>query len=303
MFDYKKIIRCRDSRIKLMQMFNWIPDRVMLSTQYFIKTGRWINWKNPRRFTEKIQLYKIYSKNNLLMSQCADKADVRTFVANCGLSDILIPLIGKGVFDSTSSINWDELPNRFVMKDTLGSGGNSVIVCHDKTAIEKEKTLSQCDQWTTCQYKHAGREHVYDKKKHRIIIESYLDAESISGGLVDYKFFCFEGKVKYIYAISNRDLGLGAELGIYDKDFNIIPYTRMDERAPTTVIQKPDNFARMCDIAEKLAEQFPEVRVDLYNINGKIYFGEMTFFDGSGYMRYNPDEFDYMMGECFKISI
>lgn len=77
----------------------------------------------------------------------------------------------------------------------------------------------------------------------------------------------------------------------------------MDERAPTTVIQKPDNFARMCDIAEKLAEQFPEVRVDLYNINGKIYFGEMTFFDGSGYMRYNPDEFDYMMGECFKISI
>lgn len=98
------------------------------------------------------------------MSQCADKADVRTFVANCGLSDILIPLIGKGVFDSTSSINWDELPNRFVMKDTLGSGGNSVIVCHDKTAIEKEKTLSQCDQWTACQYKHAGREHVYDKK-------------------------------------------------------------------------------------------------------------------------------------------
>ena len=104
-----------------MQAFNWVPDRVMIAIQYFMKTGRKINWKKPVRFTEKIQLYKIYSKDNKLMERCVDKADVRSFVEERGLSEILIPLYG--IYNSPDRINFDDLPDSFVIKDTLGSGG------------------------------------------------------------------------------------------------------------------------------------------------------------------------------------
>lgn len=303
MINYKKIIRNREVRIKVLQILNWIPDKLMLSLQYRIKTGRWINWENPKRFTEKLQLYKILSKDNYLMAQCADKFDVRSFVKDRGLSDILIPLVGKGVYSSAKEIDWENFPNQFVIKDTLGCGGNSVIICTDKELLNKKVVLKRCSEWIKYKYKHPGREHVYDKNKHRIIIEEYLDSSSESEGLVDYKFFCFDGKPTFIYVISNRSLGKGAELGIYDLDFNILPYTREDELAPTRSIDKPINFDRMIEISQILSKGFPEVRIDLYNIGGKIFFGEMTFFDGSGYMTFKPDIFDFLLGEPFDIHL
>ena len=301
MFDYKKLIKGRDTRIRIMQAFNWVPDKIMLSVQYRMKTGRNVNWKHPTRFTEKLQLYKIATKNNELMAKCADKAEVRDYVEKHGLLDILIPLVG--IYTSPDQIVWDSLPDRFVIKDTLGSGGNSVIVCTDKAKINRDEVLKQCADWVNYKYKHAGREHVYDKHKHRIIIEEYLDTANEPEGMVDYKFFCFDGEPKYIYAISNRILGNGAEIGIYDMDFNLLPYERVDERPPSHAIAKPHNFDRMIEISKILSAGFPEVRIDLFNIDGRIYFGEMTFFDGSGYMTFKPDEFDTMMGQPFHIHL
>lgn len=300
--NYKAIIRNRTTRVKLMQLLNFLPDKLVISIQYRIKTGRWIDWKNPSRFTEKLQLYKIQSKGNLLMAQCADKYDVRQYVTDRGLEDILVPLVGRGVFITPEEIDWDQLPERFVLKDTLGSGGNAVIVCTNKGAASKELIYQQCRKWVDCTYKHAGREHVYDNGKHRIIIEEYLDTSSEEEGLVDYKFFCFNGVAKYLYVISCRTLGNGAEVGIYDLTFNLLPYIRVDERKPSHKVEKPVNYEQMIQVAEKLSIGFPEVRVDLFNVNGKIFFGEMTFFDGSGYMQYRPDEFDFELGSYFNLS-
>ena len=301
MIDYKEIIKGKDARIRIIQAFNWVPDRLMLSVQYWLKTGRRVNWNNPQRFTEKLQIYKIQSKNNFLMAICADKGSVRDYIREKGLEDILIPLIGKGIYSTPDEIDWNALPDRFVIKDTLGGGGDSVIICKDKRQLNREEVLQKCTEWVSRRYKQAGREHVYDKNRHRIIIESFLDSSDELEGMVDYKFFCFDGKPQYVYGITNRILGNGAEIGIYDLNFNLLPYVRADERPPSHAIPKPINYDRMIEIAKILSDGFPEVRIDLYNLHGSIYFGEMTFFDGSGYMTFKPDEFDYILGKSFKM--
>ena len=120
--------------------------------------------------------------------------------------------------------------------------------------------------------------------------------------LVDYKFFCFNGKVHYVYGICDRKVGVSAQLGIYDKDFCKLDVDRCDERHQEVALPKPPNYETMVEVAERLSEGFPHVRVDLYNVMGQIYFGELTFYDGSGYMKFSPDSFDFEMGDKFDIN-
>ncbi len=298
--DYKKIFKSRSVRILIMNMLRFIPDKPMISWQYKVKTGHKLNWKNPKRFTEKLQLYKLYAKHHPEMKQCVDKYDVRGFVEERGLANTLIGLVG--IYDDPSQIVWEELPDKFVAKDTLGGGGNAVYVCQDKNSDEKEKFYKLCKAWVNDKAIHPGRETVYDGRKHRIIIEEFLEAEDEKTGLVDYKFFCFNGEPQYAYVLANRQLGIGVELGIYDMEYNLLPYYRADEFKPVNMPEKPETWDNMIGISKVLSKEFPEVRVDLYSIKGKVYFGEMTFFDGSGYMTFEPDQFDYIMGEKFVVS-
>ena len=147
--------------------------------------------------------------------------------------------------------------------------------------------------------KHPGREWVYDNKKSRILIESYIESNPEEGGLIDYKFFCFYGKVRYVYGIADRVIGQKAGFGIYDKNFNLLPYEREDEKPLIRKLKKPKNYDKLIECAEKISNRFPHARIDLYNQNEKILFGEITFFDGSGYMRFKPDKFDYILGKEF----
>ena len=117
--------------------------------------------------------------------------------------------------------------------------------------------------------------------------------------LIDYKFFCFNGEPKYLYVVTDRKPGEYAYFGVYDIDFNKLPVYRRDERRQVEAVLKPKNYEEMVEIARRLSADFPHVRVDLYNIDGKIFFGELTFYDGSGYFHYDPDSFDYEMGACF----
>ena len=298
--NYKKILKSRKVRIALVALLNFIPDKLMLSLQYYIKTGNRLNWKNPVRFTEKLQVYKIWAKKHKEYNRCVDKFEVRQFIREKGLSNILIPLITEEkAYSSPTDIDWQSLPDRFVVKDTLGGGGNSVIVCKDKKIIDLNEIKHNCFEWIKIKGKHPGRESVYEGRKHRIIIESYIETDFPELGLVDYKFFCFNGKPKFMYAVTNRRLGVGAEFGIYDMDYTLLPYSRADELPMVHPAPKPQNFEEMKLIAQKLSEGIPEVRIDLYSIENKIYFGEMTFFDGSGYMTFAPDEFDFIMGKEF----
>ncbi len=301
MMDYKKIIKSRDLRRKILRLMAFVPDKTMLELQYRLKTGRRLNLKKPTRFTEKLQWYKLYYKNPLMI-QCVDKYDVREYVKSKGLEDILIPCYG--VYDSPEEIDWELLPNQFVMKDTLGGGGTSVIIVKDKNKEDIEELKRKAAEWVTIKahIKSDGREWpYYSGKNHRIIIEKYLEASPNLGGLVDYKYFCFDGTPTWMYIVADREIGKGGGLGIYDMDLNKQDVVRDDERPLKRVIRKPITFELMKDVASKLSADFPEARVDLYEVNGEVKFGEITFYDGSGYMTFSPDSFDIELGNCFDL--
>lgn len=225
---------------------------------------------------------------------------MRDYVKSKGLEQILTPI--EGVFESVDEICFDTLPERFVIKDTLGGGGNSVIVVKDKNTIEWNKIKESISKWLyNGKTKHPGREWVYDGRKSKIMIEQYIDSNPNEGGLIDYKFFFFNGELACVYGIADRVLGKEAGFAIFDSEFNILPYSRMDEKPLTRNLKKPDNYDEMVLVAKKLAEDFPHARIDLYDQEGIIRFGEITFFDGSGYMTFEPDEFDFILGEKFKL--
>lgn len=298
--DYKKIIKSREIRIKIMHLLDFVPDKIMLYIQYYLKTKNVLHLKNPQRYTEKLQWYKLFYRNKL-MKQCVDKYDVRQYIKDIGLDHILSECYG--VYDAVEDLRLEQLPEEFVLKDTLGGGGNSVLIVPDKNKFDWNTNYKKMNSWVHYSYekKQPGREWVYDGKPHRIIVEELLKADKNKGGLIDYKFFCFNGNFKYLYVVADRELGRKAGLGIYDRNFNKLNYSRIDENKLERYIEKPEKYETMIEYAERISKPFPHARVDLYNINGVIRFGEITFFDGSGYMTFDPDEFDYILGKEFII--
>ncbi|MBO7726348.1 MAG: hypothetical protein J6S40_07745 [Thermoguttaceae bacterium] len=300
MDSYKKIFRSYRFRQALLRSLGFIPDRLMTSLQYYVKLHRRIDWKNPRRFTEKLQVYKTYYRDPLMIT-CSDKADVREYVARQGLSAILNEVYA--VFDTYDEIDFDALPDRFAAKDTLGDGaGHAVILCADKEKLDRAEFEKQLRAWVATPHRRpsGGREWpYYSGKKHRILIEKYLDAGS--EGLTDYKFFCFDGEPKYLYVMTDRAGDGGPRLGIFDADFSKLPCARRGRRGLDKPAVRPENYDAMLDAARRLSAPFPHVRVDLYNLAGRVIFGELTFYSGTGYMAYDPDSFDYTLGEAFRL--
>lgn len=296
--NYKKIFKSRKLRFKLLNLLSWIPDKTMIKIQYKIKTGRKLNLKNPQRFTEKLQWYKLYYRNPI-MCKCVDKYEVREYVKSKGLENILNELYG--VYDKPEDIDFDKLPNKFVIKTTAGSGSQNVFICKNKKELNREEITMKLKYWISLNTrKNYGREWAYQGIKNRIIIEKYIDAPS-ADGLIDYKFFCFDGKLEFINVVSDRAPGKPATVGIYDKYFNKLNVYRKDELKQNKVYLKPYTFNTMKKYAEILSKDFPQARIDFYESNKKVLFGEITFYAGSGYMLFEPDLFDYEMGKLFNI--
>ena len=297
--DYKKIIKSRKVREQILRLLRFVPDKTMVKIQYRIKTGRKLNLKNPQRYTEKLQWYKLYYKNPLMI-KCVDKYDVREYVKSLGLEEILNECYG--VFDKVEDIDFDKLPNQFVMKDTLGGGGDRVIICKDKTNFDIEGAKKKMQEWVSEPIvKFGGREWpYYSGKGHRIIIEKFLECDD--GDLPDYKFFCFNGKSEFFYIkVDYAKAHDEGKLTFFDKDFKQL-CVKMDYcNLLAEKIEPPEEINRMIELSNKISKDFPHVRVDFYLINGKIYFGEMTFYNASGYMTFEPDEFDFEMGSKFSI--
>lgn len=235
------------------------------------------------------------------MLQCTDKFEVRKVVEKVGLDSILIPLIG--VYDCVEDIDIEKLPEQFVAKTTDGGGGCEVFLCRDKTKLDRTAFFRTLNAWMRMpKGKHPGREWAYENGFPRRIVIEEMISDTVRQDLVDYKFFCFGGRVEYVYVVSERELGKGAKFGIYTRDFHKLPVSRADERPQTETLSCPVNYLRMIEIAERLARPFPHARIDLYNVNnGTIYFGEITFYDGSGYMAFEPDSFDFELGKPFNV--
>ncbi len=233
------------------------------------------------------------------MRSVTDKSTVREYVKSCGLEYLLN--VCYGVYDKVEDIEWDRLPNQFVLKNTLGGASNGILLVFDKRQLNITKTENLLRKWIkqgSFAIEYSGQ-WIYEKRRAKIIVEKLLisnDAED----LPDYKFFCFGGKVFCAYFMrSYTHNPHEGENAFLDRDFKLLPVSRTDYRHITTQPEKPKNYEKMVEVAEKLSAPFPHVRVDLYNIDGTIIFGELTFFTNGGVIPFDPDAFDFEMGKAF----
>lgn len=297
--NYKKYVRSQKLRFRILHLLDWVPDSVMLRIQYRIKMGFWPDFKHPKRYTEKLQLYKMRYRNET-MWQCVDKFEVRKFVEDKGLGKILTTFYG--VYDKPQDIDFNVLPNKFIIKKTDGGGGLNVILVKDKRNADYDDIMKKLTLWTGVKKDEnsSGREWAYTGiKQSRIIIEELLeDDRNADGSIEDYKMMCFNGKFKSLWIDKNRYSD--HHRGFWDENLQFLPDVSSDHDTFTTPPALPSNMDEMVKIAEKLSEDFPYARIDLYNIKGKIYFGEITFYPWSGYVKFDPDKFDFTLGSYFE---
>lgn len=291
---YKKIFRSKKLRFKILSAMRFIPDKPMLKLQFRIKNGRRLNLKNPQRYTEKMQWYKLYYRDPV-MQQCADKYLVRQYVESKGLGDILNDLYA--VYESPEAITLENLPDTFVLK--LSNGSSTNLLVEDKSTLKLEEVQQKFRDFYAESGSSAGREWVYTTDQKPVIVaEQYLrDPSNKGGSLRDYKILCFGGKVAYIICVDGRYTPEYCHV-VYDAEWNKQDVV-IGESSNAANYEKPETFDRMMEIASILSADFPAARVDLYSIEGRIYFGEITYFPWSGYMHFTPDSFDLELGEKF----
>ncbi len=273
-----------------------LPDKFYLSLRHYATFGKKMDWENPVTYNEKLQWLKIYERKPEYTIM-ADKYLVKDYIANIIGEEYIIPTIG--VWDKPEDIDWDALPNQFVMKCNHNSG-TGMIICKDKSKLDIIKAMDGLRKGLREDYSLPKGEWVYRNIPRKIIAEQFMVDEQY-GELRDYKFFCFDGEVKLMYIATDRSRGDHAvRFDYFDADFNHLPFTNGHPNA-RVLPSKPALFDEMKKIATILSKDIPSVRVDLYEINGKIYFGEMTFYHMSGFAPFNPPEWDTIIGGYIKL--
>lgn len=272
----------------------WVPDKIILKLLFRAKMQRKLDLKKPRTFNEKLQWLKLYDRNPMY-TQLVDKYEVRKYVKEKIGEEYLIPIYG--VYNSFDEIDFDKLPKQFVLKCTHDSGG--VIICKDKNNFNKEEARKKINKHLKLNFYWNAREWPYKNVKPRIICEKYLKDNTLKD-LMDYKFFCFNGIPRVLYVASER--GVDTKFDFFDLEFNRLPIKNKYKNS-SKEIPKPKNFEKMINLAKALSKEIPHVRVDFYNIDGKIYFGEMTFFHLGGFERFEPEKYDEIFGSWIKLPI
>jgi len=263
--------------------------------QYKYITHHKLNLKNPVRYTEKLQYLRLFTyPKNPLVSKCAGRAGVREYLKEKGFEEYLIPIYG--VFDKFEDIDFDKLPNQFVMKCTHACAFNEIVL--DKAKFDKEASKKKFNKWLKTNYGKMTMERHYSPIKPQIIIEKYL---GFDGNLpTEYKIHVFNGKAKYMYVVTGRVVDIRYNNYYIDwTPFDGAQFNGWHKRDEG--VNKPDNWDAMVKLAEEMAKEFPFVRVDLYNINGKIYFSELTFTPAKGTLIFDDDKADFEIGEWLTI--
>lgn len=270
--------------------------------RYWMAMGKHLNLRNPFTFTEKIQWLKLHD-HNPLYHILVDKCEAKEYVANMLGQKYIIPTIG--IWDSFDRIDFDALPNEFVLKTTSGGGSTGVVLCRDKLMFDKEQAKKRLESSAQNDiYKNSG-EWVYKDLKPRYIAEQFMsecsNSQNANKDLSDYKFYCFGGEPKYCQVI--RDRNTVETIDFYDMDWNLMPFVGLNPSASNGKIpvEKPGSLDEMISIAKVLSANIPFVRIDLYLINKKIYFGEITFYPSSGFGKFKPAEWDAILGSLVKL--
>lgn len=272
-----------------------VSDSFFLKVSFRMKVGYWPDLDNPKTYNEKLQWLKLYDKHPEY-TQMVDKVTAKDYVAKIVGEKYIIPTIG--VWNSVDDIDWQALPDQFVLKAAHDSGG--VVVCKDKSKLDIELSKEILRGAGKKDYTRYNKEYPYYNVPHRFIAEQYMEDES-GYELKDYKIFCFDGEPKFLFVATGRQQH-DTRFDFYDLEFNHLPVLNGHPNADSFP-SKPDNFSEMLIVAKQLSKGIPHVRVDLYNIKGKIFFGELTFFHWSGMTPFEPREWDYEFGKYFKLPI
>lgn len=266
------------------------PDRLFIKIKWAARRMPYhLNLKNPRSFNEKLQWIKLYDRNPLY-TILVDKYKVKQYVSERIGSEHVIPLLG--VWKDVESIEWDKLPNQFVLKVSHDCGGR--VICKDKSQLNIEEAKTKLQKAFRKNYYYDGREWPYKNVVPVVFAEEYKEDEY--GELRDYKFFCFNGEVKAMFIATDRSKGKeNVCFDFFDADFNHLPFIQGHPNAKT-MPTKPKGFDEMKILASKLSKGIPEVRVDFYDVNGHVYFGEFTLFHHGGMVKFHPVDWDYTFG-------
>lgn len=276
-------------------LLKYIPDKLFLKIKFKIKVGYKLNLKRPTTFNEKLQWLKLYDRRPEYTTM-VDKYAVKKYVADKIGEQYVIPTLG--VWDSFDEIDFDKLPNQFVLKCTHDSGG--LAICKDKSTFDHEAAKKKINDSLNRNYYYSGREWPYKDVNPRIIAEKYMEDTQIKiSSLNDYKLMCFNGKVRCTFVCSDRKENL--RITIFDNEWKRMPFGRYNHPASEEDISKPKNFDGMIELAEILSNDIPFVRVDFYEINGRIYFGELTFYPGAGFEEFSPGKWDRILGDWIEL--
>ena len=272
-----------------------LTDQQYIRLKWGIKMPYPLDLVHPRTFNEKLQWIKLYD-HNPLYTTLVDKYKVKKYVAEKIGSDHVVPLLG--VWDRAEDIEWDKLPNQFVIKCSHDCGG--MVICKDKTKLDKYKATKAIKKCLKTNYYWKSREWPYKGVIPKVFAEAYMEDEF--GELRDYKWFCFDGNPKALFIAADRSKQSETTFDFFDANFNHLPFTNGHPNA-STMPNLPKGFDDMKQLAAKLSKGIPQVRVDFYNINGHVYFGEFTFFHWGGMQPFVPDEWDYTFGDWINLPI
>ncbi len=284
--------RIRFGYLSKLGVYNNLDDITYLKKKYQVDMNKKLDLNNPKTFNEKIQWLKLYNRKDEY-TVMVDKHLVKDYVAKKIGAEYIIPTIG--VWDSPEEIDFNALPEKFVLKCNHNSG-KGMYICKDKSLIDEASVRKNLKAGLEQDYYLTGREWPYKNVPRKIIAEQYME-DTKTGELRDYKFFCFNGEAKIMFVASERQkVGEETKFDFFDMDYNLLPFTNGHPNAAITP-EKPQNFDKMKELAEILAEGIPHARIDFYEINGKIFFGEITFSHWSGFVPFDPEEWDYKIGE------
>lgn len=273
-----------------------LSDKFFLKLKYKLMMGKRLNLKNPITFNEKLQWLKLYDRKQKYTNM-VDKYEAKKYVANIIGKEYIIPTLG--IWEKFEDIDFEKLPNKFVLKCTHDSGG--IIICNDKSKIDIKKAKIKIEKCMKRKYYYVHREWPYKNVKPRIIAEKYM-ANEIQQDLIDYKFFCFNGEPEYMYVSEGMSDHKTAKMGFVDMNYEPTNFYRSDYKTFEEFPEKPSNFNKMVELAKILSRDTYFLRVDFYEINKKIYFSELTFYPNAGYIPFVPIEYDKILGDMINLN-
>lgn len=274
-----------------------LPDKLYIQLEYYHSLGKLLNLRNPLTYNEKLQWLKLYDRNPMY-TKMVDKAAVKDYVTDIIGEEYVIPTYG--IWDRPEEIPFDHLPDQFVLKVTHDSGG--VVICKDKSRFDRDAAIQRLRKSLSRDYYMVHREWPYKHVPRRIIAEAYME-DNTTGELRDYKFFAFNGEVKLLFVATERqNPNTETKFDFFDPHYNHIDLRNGHPNADVPPA-KPRNFELMVALAEKLSKEIPHARVDFYEVNGRVYFGEITFSHWSGLVPFDPPEWDLKLGEYIDLNV